>query len=248
MQKNILTAIYAELPVNQKCTTSDQSQTLEETKKKTLCGCATSAIQKLAEVIKTKVRITQTLLSSWIYSFKLDNGYEDFFRTLNREKKQPTKQMLDGIRFESCLNNVLDGENIDESHEWYKVIKELANYLDGAQKQVTLFREVQVQGQTFLLHGVLDFLKAGVVYDTKFSKNYRLNKYLSSPQHPLYMALVPEARRFEYLSSDGTYIYKETYPREIVPPIEPTINQFMQYLKWHGLWDMYCEKWRISNG
>ena len=128
-----------------------------------------------------KVRITQTLLSSWLYSFKLDNGYEDFLHTLNREKKQPTKQMLEGVRFESCLNNVLDGEPIYENHEWYGVITELADYLNGAQKQVTLFREVQIADQVFLLHGVLDFLKAGVVYDTKFSKNYRLNKYLSSP-------------------------------------------------------------------
>ena len=193
-----------------------------------------------------KLRITQTLLSNWLYSFKLDNGYEDFLRTLNREKKQPTKQMLDGVRFESCLNNVLNGEPIYESHEWYGVITELADYLNGAQKQVTLFREVQIEDQVFLLHGVLDFLKAGVVYDTKFSKNYRLNNYLSSPQHPFYLALVPEARRFEYLSSDGTYIYKEKYPRDIVPPIEPTINNFMQYLKKHGLWEVYCEKWGVK--
>lgn len=196
-------------------------------------------------MVRSKIRITQTLLSSWLYSFKLDNGYEDFLRTLNREKKQPTEQMLDGVRFESCLNNVLDGETISESHEWYGVITELADYLSGAQKQVTLFREVQIEDQVFLLHGVLDFLKAGVVYDTKFSKNYRLNKYLSSPQHPLYLALVPEARRFEYLSSDGTYIYKEKYPRDIVPPIEPTIKNFMEFCKRHKLWNTYTEKWSV---
>lgn len=155
--------------------------------------------------------------------------------------------MLDGVRFESCLNNVLDGETISESHEWYGVITELADYLSGAQKQVTLFREVQIEDQVFLLHGVLDFLKAGVVYDTKFSKNYRLNKYLSSPQHPLYLALVPEARRFEYLSSDGTYIYKEKYPRDIVPPIEPTIKNFMDFCKKHGLWETFVTKWRVNN-
>lgn len=192
-----------------------------------------------------KVRITQTLLSAWEWSFKLDDGYEDFLRTLNREKKQPTKKMLDGVRFESCVNNVLDGERIDESHEWYGVVTELADYLQGAQKQVTLFEDCVVDGQPFLLHGVLDFLKAGVVYDTKFSTTYHLNKYLSLTQHPLYLRLVPEARRFEYLVCDGKYIYKEKYPREIVPPIEPTIKQFMDYLKQHGLWNTYIEKWRV---
>ena len=192
-----------------------------------------------------KVRITQTLISAWEWSFKLDDGYEDFLRTLNREKKQPTKKMLDGVRFESCVNNVLDGERIDESHEWYGVVTELADYLQGAQKQVTLFEDCVVDGQPFLLHGVLDFLKAGVVYDTKFSTSYYLNKYLSSPQHQLYLRLVPEARRFEYLICDGKYIYKEKYPREIVPPIEPTIKQFMDYLKQHDLWNTYIEKWRV---
>ena len=196
---------------------------------------------------QSKLRITQTLISAWEYSFKTDDGYEDFIRTLNREKKQPTKAMLDGIRFESCVNNVLDGATIEPEHEWYEVVTELARYLKGSQKQVTLFKEIKVDGQTFLLHGVLDFLKAGVIYDTKFSKTYHLNKYLQSPQHPLYLELVPEARRFEYLVCDGKYIYKEKYPREIVPSIEPIVNQFMKYLKYHDLWNTYENLWRVNN-
>ena len=194
----------------------------------------------------SKVRITQTLISAWEYSFKTNDGYDDFIRTLNREKKQPTKAMLDGIKFENCVNNVLDGATIDKDHEWYGVVTELAEYLDGAQKQVNLFQDTTVDGQPFLLHGVLDFLKAGVIYDTKYSKTYHLNKYLLSPQHPLYLTLVPEARRFEYLVCDGTYIYKEKYPRDIVPPIEYTIKCFMSYLKQHDLWNTYIEKWRVN--
>lgn len=193
-----------------------------------------------------KVRITQTLLSSWLGSFKYDDGYEDFLRTLHREKKQPTTAMLDGIRFESCINNVLDGAVIDESHEWYKPVTELADYLHGSQKQVNLFQEIDVNGQRILLHGVLDFLRAGVVFDTKFSKRYYLNKYLSSPQHPLYLTLVPEARRFEYLICDGKYIYKEIYPRDIVPPIEPTIKNFMNFCDSQGLRKTLIEKWSVN--
>ena len=193
-----------------------------------------------------KVRITQTLLSSWLGSFKYDDGYEDFLRTLHREKKQPTTAMLDGIRFESCINNVLDGAVIDESHEWYKPVTELADYLHGSQKQVNLFQEIDVNGQRILLHGVLDFLRAGVVFDTKFSKRYYLNKYLSSPQHPLYLTLVPEARRFEYLICDGKYIYKEIYPREIVPPIEPTVKNFMNFCDQHDLRKTLIEKWSVN--
>lgn len=193
-----------------------------------------------------RYRITQTLLSSWLYLYKTDNGYESFLQCLNRQTIPATKQMLEGLRFEHCINSVLDGVPIDKDHEWYKVVKQLAKYLDGSQQQVTVFREIDVDGVPFLLHGVLDFLKAGVIYDTKFSKNYYLNKYLNSPQHPMYFALVPESREFQYLSSDGKYVYRETYRPEDVQPIEITIRQFVEFLKKYNLWDTYCENWKTK--
>ena len=198
----------------------------------------------------SKLRITQSLLSAWEWAFKRDDGYEDCLCTLRREKKQPTQAMLDGIRFENCLNGVLKGENIPEDHEWHKVITEMAQELNGAQQQVNLFADIGIQynGYTILLHGVLDYLKAGRIWDCKYSKTYALNKYLQSPQHPLYLALVPEAMNFTYIISDGKWVYRERYPRDIVPPIEPTIKYFMQYLQQHGLWETYCEKWRVING
>lgn len=193
-----------------------------------------------------KVRITQSLLSAWEWSFKTDDGWDDFIAALNREKKQPTQAMLDGIRFENCLNNVLKGEPIYQDNEWYNVLVEMSCELQGAQQQVSLFQDCEVDGQPFLLHGVLDYLREGHIWDCKFSKTYHLNKYLTSPQTPMYLSLVPEARDFTYIISDGKYVYREKYPRDIVPPIEPTIYNFMQYLKKHGLWEVYCEKWRVN--
>lgn len=195
----------------------------------------------------SKVRITQSLLSAWEWSFKTDDGWDDFIAALNREKKQPTQAMLDGIRFENCLNNVLKGEPIYQDNEWYNVLVEMSCELQGAQQQVSLFQDCEVDGQPFLLHGVLDYLREGHIWDCKFSKTYHLNKYLTSPQTPMYLSLVPEARDFTYIISDGKYVYREKYPRDIVPPIEPTIYNFMQYLKKHGLWEVYCEKWRVNN-
>ena len=192
-----------------------------------------------------KVRITQSLLSAWEWSFKKDDGYEEFLQALRREKKPPTQDMLDGVRFENVLNSVLKGEKIPEDHEWYKVITEMARELDGSQQQVNLFRDIWVDGQPFLLHGVLDYLKAGIIYDCKFSKRYELNKYLTSPQTPMYLELVPEARLFEYIISDGKYVYRERYPREIVPSISITINQFQKYLLQHNLWEIYEQYWRV---
>lgn len=197
----------------------------------------------------SKLRITQSLLSAWEWAFKRDDGYEDFLATLHREKKPPTKAMLDGIRYENCLNSVLNGETIDESHEWYKPITEMAGELWGAQQQVNLFADtgIVVDGHQILLHGVLDYLREGRIWDCKFSKTYHLNKYLDSPQTSMYLALVPEAMDFTYIVSDGTWVYRERYPRDIVPPIEPTINQFIKYLKQHDLFEIFETKWSVAN-
>lgn len=189
------------------------------------------------------------MLSAWEWAFKRDDGYEDFLRTLNREKQKPTQAMLDGIRYENCLNSVLRGEAIDKSHEWYATITEMAAELYGAQQQVNLFADtdIVVDGHPILLHGVLDYLREGHIWDCKFSKTYHLNKYLDSPQTPMYLALVPEAFDFTYIVSDGKYVYRERYPREIVPSIVPTINQFIKYLKQHGLFEIFETKWSVAN-
>ena len=196
-----------------------------------------------------KLRITKSLLDSWLWAFKREDGWDDFLSTLHREKKPPTQAMLEGTRFENVLNNVLKGEAIPADHEWASVITEMSNDLQGSQQQVVLFSDCEVNGQPFLLHGVLDYLLAGSIWDCKFTKNYHLNKYFweGTSQTAMYLALAPEARDFTYIISDGNYVYRERYPRDIVPPIEPTINNFMQYLKKHGLWDVYCEKWRVNN-
>ena len=192
-----------------------------------------------------KTRITQSLLSAWEWSFKKDEGYEEFLQALRREKKPPTQAMLDGIRFENCLNSVLNGEHLPEDHEWYYPITEMARELDGAQQQVNLYQDVEVDGQPVLLHGVLDYLREGHIWDCKFSKTYHLNKYLASPQTTMYLALVPEAKDFTYIICDGKYVYRERYPREIVPDIRDTINQFYKYLQKPNLWEIYEEHWRV---
>lgn len=193
----------------------------------------------------TRVRITQSLLSAWEWSFKKDDGYEDFLRTLNREKKPPTKAMLDGIKFENVLNSVLNGEQIPDDHEWKFPITEMAQELSGSQQQVSIFRDIFVDGQPILLHGVLDYLHAGHIYDCKYSKTYHLNKYLTSPQTPMYLALVPEAKDFTYIISDGKWVYRERYPRDIVPPIEIEIREFLTYCKQHELYETLVQKWRM---
>lgn len=188
--------------------------------------------------------ITQSLLSSWLYTYKSDDGYDDFLKTLHREPIQPTRAMLEGQRFENCLNSVLNGAEIEPTHEWYHPIMELYPTLYGAQQQVSLSRDMTIDDTKFVLYGVLDYLKAGVIYDTKFSKSYDVGKYIDSPQHPAYFALVPEAYEFNYLICDGKYIYKETYRPDEVEPIEYTIKYFLDFLGNLSLLEIYKENWR----
>ena len=190
-----------------------------------------------------KVRITQTLLSAFQYIYKVEDGWDSFLKTLNRVKEPPTQAMLNGVKFEGMVNAALDGNMCEPEHEWYRCVKECAELLKGSSQQVTIFRDIWVDGQPVLLHGVLDFLRAGQIFDTKFSTTYHRGKYLTSPQTPMYFALVPEAYRFNYVIADGHYVYKESYEPDDVPPIEKTIKEFFQFCQRAGLWDTLMEKW-----
>ena len=193
-----------------------------------------------------KIRLTQTLISSYEWIFKKDDGYDDFLLTLNRQKKPPTEAMLDGQRYESVLNNYLLGAELPTNHEWYSPITEMAEELWGSQQQVSLFRDLELDGKKFLIHGVLDYLLAGEIFDCKYSKRYSLNKYLNSPQTSFYMYLVPEARRFTYLISDGKYVYRERYLRDIVEPIEPLVKNFIEFCNKQNLLKILEEHWSVN--
>ena len=188
--------------------------------------------------------LTQSLLSSWNWVFKVESGYEDFLKTLKRERTPPTKAMLDGIKFENLVAAYLDGAPLDEGHEWHKGITEVADTLKNSVLQVKLSKRITIDGVEFVLYGILDALKAGVVYDTKFSKTYKYGKYLDSPQHPMYLELCPEASEFTYIISNGKDVYMETYGRQDTPPIKDEIHLFMKYLDEHRLTDLYCANWR----
>jgi hypothetical protein len=196
---------------------------------------------------QNKCLITQSLLSSWLYTYKTDSGYMDFLKALRKEPVQPTKAMLDGIRFENVLNAVLNGKEIEPTHEWYKPIMEIYPTLVGSQQQVSASKDVTIDGVPFVLYGKLDYLKAGIIYDTKYSPRYpskgNANNYIDSPQHPMYFALVPEAMEFQYKICDGKYIYTETYRPDEVEPIERTIKHFMDFLDKQDLVSVYTKKW-----
>jgi len=216
--------------------------------------------------------MTQSLLSSWLYTFNApeesaEEAMDDFLSTLRRERKEPTEAMQNGIDFENLVTAILNGTPTakqrdkvwgkDEfkekivpvaEHKWYTGASKVADVLKGAQLQVKAMRNTFILGNNLLLYGILDGLKAGVIYDIKFLNKGMggaelAGKYLESPQHPMYFEIVPDAYEFRYLVSDGTDLYIETYSREETPPIEEEINNFFSWLNLTSFLPIYKELW-----
>lgn len=202
-----------------------------------------------------RFHMTKSLLESWQYVYDCWEGgeekaQEDFLRTLNREGVEETEAMLNGRAFEDRVHKAMEGETIRSDAKWRTGALAIADILKGAQWQVRFKRDIEVDGMVFELDGILDALKAGVIYDVKFL-NKSMNgvdlygKYLDCSQHPAYFYLVPEAREFQYLVSDGEDVYIETYQREHSRHIGEFIHDFIGSVRGMGLLELYKEKWRL---
>ena len=207
--------------------------------------------------------MTHSLLSSWLYAIREDpfedatterDHYAEFLDVLNRVPTPATEAMQNGIDFEHLVLNIADCiQTIKTSdvsnpipvtaHRWYDAASSVAGIVRGGQFQYKAKKTVTVGGIDFLLYGRLDVLKAGTIYDIKFSKSYDRGKYFSSTQHPLYLELLPEAIQFMYLVSNGTDVWTETYFREDTKSIFPVIADFTDWIKAQGLFPIYSEKW-----
>ena len=204
-----------------------------------------------------KTLITQSLLSSWLYTYNCMEGFEeeaeaDFLRTLRREPmEEPSEAIQNGIAFENGVYALVNNpKDITVYPAWRQASERIANIIRGGQIQVKVQRDIEVDGETYLLYGILDALKAGIIYDVKFSNNSfgkeavnMAGKYLESPQHPAYLYCLPEAWKFIYLCSDGTDLYTEEYTRAKTPFIGDTIRNFRNEIRRRGLEEIYLEKW-----
>lgn len=199
--------------------------------------------------------ITHSLLSSWLHAIKEDpyedatterDNYAEFLDVLNRVQTHPTEAMQNGLDFEELVTSIANGADYqaDREHRWYDAASKVADIVRGGQFQLKAKKYVTVNGIDFLMYGRLDVLKAGTIYDIKFTKNYDRGKYFGSTQHPLYLDLIHEVGRFTYLISNGTDVWTETYTREETRSIYPVIGDFADWLDAAGLTQIYREKWR----
>ena len=202
--------------------------------------------------------ITQSLLSAWNYVHTCYPGCEEdamasFLHTLRKEpedlSEDQLQNILNGIAFESAVYATALGKEHNANPKWQTGIEAVAAFVAGAQFQVRVQRELRISDMTFLVYGVLDALKAGVISDVKF-KNKSFGSlelagdYFDSPQHPLYLYMVPEAHLFQYLVSDGTDLYIEQYTPDETVSAESLIAEFVEFLNSTGLMDEYKKHWQ----
>lgn len=188
--------------------------------------------------------VTPTLLNSWQYSIK--NGtLEDFIKVLNKEEFEPTESILKGFEYEKYMQ-----ENYKET-------------LNGAY-QVKVNKEYG----DYLLYGIVDCLKNGIIYDYKYTKNYDVGKFFNNHQTLMYLEMIPEAKKMVYLITNKFNkveqpdlnfkdlskieyevgnIFREEYTKDMFPEtIESILHKFEQWLKIYNLYDVYTEKWKCK--
>ncbi len=155
-----------------------------------------------------KYYITPTLLNSWQYNIK--NGtLEDFIKVLNKEEFEPSESILKGFEFEKYMQ-----ENYEETKNGvYQVV-------------------VSKEHGDYLLYGIIDCLKGGIIYDYKYTKNYDVGKFFGNHQTPMYLEIVPEASKMVYLITNKF---------DKKPMNEVSEEMFIDYLK-------FAEKQNGLNG
>ena len=191
-----------------------------------------------------KYYITPTLLNSWQYNIK-KGTLEDFIKVLNKEEFEPSESILKGFEYEKYMQ-----ENFEET-------------LNGAYQV-----KVSKEHGDYLLYGIIDCLKGGIIYDYKYTKNYEVGKFFNNHQTLMYLEMVPEAKKMVYLItnkfdktdypdlnfkdiSNIEYevgdIFREEYTKDMFPEtMNSILHKFEQWLKQYNLFDLYKEKWKCK--
>lgn len=196
--------------------------------------------------------LTQSLLSDWTHLINAEDAYtesacQSFLMSLRREPKEATKAMQDGIAFENAITKTVNEEAVEDNPKWDAAVKKFARICSGGQSQTPVSGVFEINGMKIGVYGLCDYVKAGIIYDIEKVMRYEYGKYFESPQHPMYMELLPEAKKFTYLIFDGTHTYQETYRRGDFRPIQSIISDFIVWLKKKNLFEEYKKHWTMNN-
>ena len=192
--------------------------------------------------------LTQSILGDWLYCAGADDR-EELIRRIMRLKREQTTAMRRGLDFEARVTAWASGNPPDPNltPAELSAVRKFGNLCRGGAAQAPITGVIRAGGLEFQAYGICDFVKAGRIFDIKRVSRYEYGKYQFSPQHPMYLALLPEATRFDYLVFDGQRWYIETYRRGDFPPVEETVSEFVRYLRDTGTLDTYIKNWSMTS-
>ncbi len=197
--------------------------------------------------------LTQSLINSWQWAMDLgtDEKFEEFRTVLRREPVEQNEAMLKGIEFENNVYEACRSLVRNPHPELENGIQKVAAIIKGSQFQVSGSVALGIEGTEFLLYGIADAIRAGTIYDVKFStKSFGsaelAGKYLESPQHPAYLQIWQEAQRFVYVVSDGEDVYTEEYTRRNTRRFWDVAREFWASIQALGLENEYKKYWEAK--
>lgn len=184
-----------------------------------------------------KYLITPTLLNSWKYAISPENDFgnlADFYKTLTKQPMEVTEAIQNGFDYEDYM------------------IQNYEPTKDGCY-QVKLYKDIKTKTGNYLLYGRLDCLKAGKIYDYKYTGSYDVGKFYDNYQTPIYLLLAEDAYEMEYIICNNykkgkeleeLNIYHEIYRKdEVKTNIADEIDDFINWLKVNNLYETFCEYW-----
>jgi len=187
--------------------------------------------------------ITTSILDSYAWYRKCPpnwrkNAYSSLVSTIRREKYTPHKTAQRGIDFEDAIYRSAVGSAGAGSEKFNHVVEKVKR----GRYQVTLKKNIEVEGRNILLFGKADVVFKNRIVDIKTTENYRGDdKYLSGWQHKLYL-LMSELYDFKYLVTlfdkfpsntiIGTYEvdYYNTNHQELLEDVKAGIWDFYEWL------------------
>lgn len=186
-------------------------------------------IHPAEKTVKVDYAIYPSLLDAFV-RYKEHDDDETFaalFDKINKVKTPQTEEQLKGVAFESCINALIDGKDVELSNNgkmflhsgfefkvdlMFKISSKLRNC---QMKQNYLECIVDTKFGKIKLYGIADYRFDGMLVDLKTTANYKINKYKIHTQHPVYSLIRKQMgqplKAFKYVISDFENDYQETY-------------------------------------
>jgi len=201
-----------------------------------------------------KYLITATLLNSfyWFYEFSdIAGRKEEFQNFLNKKPFERNAAMQAGIDFENDVRGYTETGIIDyackKSDLYNCCVVEVGDIVKPCTWQVSGSKNIHISDKEICLYGITDAIDGPIIYDIKYVKTFDYGKYQKSIQHSIYMHIFDQSTEFVYLVSDGKSVYTESYRKDQVKNVVPTILDFFSWLSVNPEYeDFYFKNWEAK--